>query len=339
MSHITTTHRQRTRTALAGGLALTALLAACADKPSSTRTTATGTGTPTSPVAVPASTTLGTPSGLVGAGGLGGTPMATTPETALPDSGSNLPEIPPTAAETRTAWQEGLASYDTRDYETAGARLQIAAAGRPEDAYVQYLHGLALWKADHLSEAEDALGRSSSLDGNSIKTWINLARVRMARQDTTGALAAADEALALDPGSADALHQRGRALAEGQRNDVALDTLQQARTSAPDNGYIANTLGHLLLTMGRVDEAIPHLEAARDRLPEVAYVRNNLGVAYERHGDLDRAAEEYRAAVGAGDPDGKAAASLARIEPLVGPRIAGDPEPQEEETGGEDSSS
>jgi len=337
MTHITKNHHRLTLSGLLAGLSAAALLAACADKPSTSRTTTTDTAT--TPVAVPASTTLGAPSSLVGPTGFGGTPAATTPEGSLPTSEPNLPEVPPTAAETKAAWQEGLASYDARDYETASARLQIAAAGRPDDAYVQYLHGLALWKAGHLTEADDVLARSSSLDGGSIKTWVNLARVRMARQDATGALAAADEALALDPGSADALHQRGRALAEGRRNDEALDALQQARAAGPDNGYIANTLGHLLLTMGRVDEAIPHLEAARDRLPEVAFVRNNLGVAYERHGDLDRAAEEYRAAVGAGDSDGKAAASLARIAPLVGPRIAGDPEPQPEETGGENSSS
>jgi len=72
-----------------------------------------------------------------------------------------------------------------------------------------------------------------------------------------------------------------------------------------------------------VDEAVPHLEAARDRLPEVAYVRNNLGVAYERHGDLDAAVAEFQAAVEAGDPNGKASQSLARLEPLVERVLAG----------------
>jgi len=327
MNHITSSRRNRTHAGLAAGLACAALLAACADKPSSpARTTTGGSGPANSPVAVPASTPIGIP-------------MTTPPPTMLQETVASLPEVSPTAEESRAAWQEGVSAYESGDFETAGARLQIAAAGRPDDAYVQYLHGLALWKGGHLSEAEDALGRSSALDGNSVKTWINLARVRMARRDPAGALAAADEALTLDPGSADALHQRGRALAEGGRADEALDTLQQARTAAPDNGYIANTLGHLLLTMGRVDEAIPHLEAARDRLPEVAYVRNNLGVAYERRGDLDRAAEEYRAAVGAGDSEGKAAASLLRIEPLVGPVIAEDPDPAQDGTAGEDSSS
>jgi Flp pilus assembly protein TadD len=321
-----TSRRHSTAPGFLAALSAAVLLAACTDKPS---VTTADTGSKTQPVAVPASNPIGTqPSGVGGSN-----------VTSLPASGPEIPEVPPSVEETKIAWKEGVSAFDAHDYETASGRLQIAAAGRPGDAYVGYLHGLALWKAGHLSEADEALTRSASINGGSIKTWINLARVRMERKDSTGALEAAEQALTLDPGSADALHQRGRALAESGRNDEAIDALQQARTASPDNGYIANTLGHLLLTMGRVDEAIPHLEAARDRLPEVAFVRNNLGVAYERKGDLERAAEEYRAAVKAGDSDGKAAASLTRLEPLVGPRIAGEQDqPQEEGTGGEDSS-
>jgi len=323
-----TSRRHSTAPGCLAALSAAVLLAACTDKPS---VTTADTGNTTQPVAVPASNPIGTQTT--------GMPV-TVPATTMPATGPEIPEVPPSIEETKIAWKEGVEAFDAHDYETASGRLQIAAAGRPGDAYVGYLHGLALWKAGHLSEADEALTRSASINGGSIKTWINLARVRMERKDSTGALEAAEQALTLDPGSADALHQRGRALAEGGRTDEALDTLQQARTTAPDNGYIANTLGHLLLTMGRVDEAIPHLEAARDRLPEVAFVRNNLGVAYERKGDLERAAEEYRAAVKAGDSDGKAAASLTRLEPLVGPRIAGDQDqPQEEGTGGDKSSS
>jgi tetratricopeptide (TPR) repeat protein len=306
----------RTMSGVLAGLTVAAIVVACKGKPTTTDSTSSGVSTPQT--VVPVSTSI--------------EPSMPTSQPTMPTIQSSLPEVPPTAAETKSAWQEGIAAFESRDYETAGARLQIAAAGRPDDAYVHYIHGLALWKSGHLVEAEDALVRSSSINGSSIKTWINLARVRMQRQDFQGALSATDEAITLDPGSADALHQRGRALSGLGRKDEALEALQQARTADPENGYIANTLGHLLLTTGRVDEAIPNLEAARDRLPEVAFVRNNLGVAYERKDDLDRAAEEYRAAVEAGDSDGKAAASLARIEPLVTPRLAGDPEPDAETT-------
>lgn len=289
------------------GLAAATFLAACGGRTDSRRADG-GTQRPGTEVVPAASPIVSTSAGMM--------PVPIEP----------APKLPPTPEEVRQAWKEGVALYDGRDYEAAGARLQIVVDARPTDAYAQYLHGLALWKSGHLAEAETALATSSTLDGAKPKCWINLARVRMQRDDFNGALEAADQALTLDPGSADALHQRGRALAGQKRGDEALDALQQARAADPENGYIANTLGHFLLTSGRVDESVPHLEAARDRLPDVAFVRNNLGMAYERQGDLDRAVEEYRAAVDSGDSDGKSANSLARLEPIVGPeKIAGEP--------------
>ena len=315
--------KRSTFIAAMGGIAIASLIVACGGGKDGTKRAGGGTTTGTGEV-VPASSTIGS-SGIAGV----------TPQPTL-----SIPPAPPTVQEVRQAWKEGVALFDGRDYEQANARLQIVVDARPSDAYAHYLHGLSLWKSGRLTEAEDALTVSSSLDGNQPKCWINLARVRMQRDDFSGALKAADQALTLDPGSADALHQRGRALAGEGRNDEALEALQQARTADPENGYIANTLGHFLLTAGRVDEAVPHLEAARDRLPEVAFVRNNLGVAYERQGDLDRAVEEYRAAVQGGDSDGKSGASLARLEPIVGPeKIAGNPKGEgagtDDETGAE----
>jgi tetratricopeptide (TPR) repeat protein len=237
--------------------------------------------------------------------------------------GADLPEPavappPPTAAEIAGAWKEGVALYEAGDYSAAIVPLQIAADGLPDEPYTRYLFGLALWKAGEIDAAERALGRAAELNPDAIKTWINLARVRLDRQDATGALEAADAALAIDAGSADALHQRARALAALARRDEAFEDLERARALDPGNGYVANTLGYMLLRDGRDADAVPILEAARDRLPQVAYVRNNLGVAYERIGDRGRALEEYRAAVEAGDSGGKALASIGRLEPLLG---------------------
>jgi Flp pilus assembly protein TadD len=239
--------------------------------------------------------------------------------TALPDGmqpGTMRDAAPPTPEETSLAWSEGVALYQSGEFETASQRLKVASTGRPDDAYTQYLFGLALWKSGHLDESESALVSSSQLNDTSEKTFVNLARVRLEKKDAQGALEATDRALTLKPGSSQALHQRGRALDALNRGDEARDTLQQARMADPANGYVANTLGYLLLRQGRMDEAIVELESARESLPEVAYVRNNLGVAYERRGDLDKAIAEFQAAVQAGDPDGKAGESLARLEPI-----------------------
>lgn len=292
--------RRAVRLCLAAGAV--ALLAACGDKKTDTRVSSTGTPTP-----------------------LPGPPAITSTMPEMPPAVPTTttgPITPPTPQETKVAWKEGVTQFESRDYDAAAVALQIAASGRPDDAGVHYLYGLALFKSGHLEEAEAALVRASSLDGGSIRTWTNLARVRLARGDFKSGLDAADQALTIDSGSADALHQRGRSLEEMGKTDEALQMFEQARAAAPDNGWIANSLGHLLLVRGRVEEAIPHLEVAGDRLPTVGFVRNNLGVAYERRGDLTRAAEEYRAAVENGDSDGKAAASLSRLEPIVGSVVA-----------------
>ena len=294
---------RRRATGLVWGVAAVSLLTACGDRDGG----GTGDSRPaaTTPVAAqpaPADTTQPVTGGVLPHG----------VQTA-----STLPAVPPTPEETRAAWREGVTLYESGDFEDASSRLQIAATGRPDDSYVQYLFGLALWKAGHLDESEAALERSAEHNDGSARTFINLARVRLDRKNAQAALEAADRALVIEPGSAVALHQRGRALDGLNRGDEARGTLQQARMAEPANGYIANTLGYLLLRQGRTDEAVVQLEAARGSLPEVAYVRNNLGVAYERRGEIDKAVAEFQAAVDAGDPDGKAAESLARLEPIV----------------------
>lgn len=258
------------------------------------------------------------------------TPVAemSGPSTPSGVEGSTVPESTP-SIDPKTAWKDGVAAYQAGDFELSARFLRVAVEEKKDDPYAHYLCGLALWKSGQLDEAEGSLVRSTTLNDQSVKTWINLARVRLDRRAFDGALEAADRAVSIDGQSSDALHQRGRALDGLNRGDEAVTTLVQARGLAPDNGYIANTLGYLLLRRGTTGEAVTHLEAARDRLPGVAYVRNNLGVAYERTGDVHRAAEEFRAALQAGDSEGKASASLARIEPLLRDRIASQPIPEE----------
>jgi Flp pilus assembly protein TadD len=213
----------------------------------------------------------------------------------------------------KAAWKDGVQSFDNGDYTGAADKLKTAVAGKPGDSYARYLLGIAQWKSGDLAGAESSLVESVKLDGTRVKGWINLARVRNQRDDRSGALEAADRALELTPDSADAMHQKGRALMELERGEEALSVLTAAAELDPANGYVANSLGLLLIQLGRPADAVSPLESAKAALPHVAFVRNNLGVAYERTGRLDEAKIEYLAAVEAGDADGKAMKSLARL--------------------------
>lgn len=191
--------------------------------------------------------------------------------------------------------------------------MEIPSAGSTSNGPATLAEGLALRDAGKLEEAEATLVRAGELDPKSSRIFVNLARVRLSRNDAAGALEASEQALGITPNSASALHQKGRALAGLNRGVEAVEVLTTARELAPEDGYIANTLGWLMLTRGDAAGAVPHLEAARDQLPDVGYVRNNLGVAYERTGRTEDAVAEYRAAVAAGDSGGKALKSLERL--------------------------
>ena len=238
-------------------------------------------------------------------------PVTASADTELPSS-LPVPTIDP--ATSATARSEGIAAFERGDYAEASQKLEVAAAGRPDDVFASYLLGLSRWKNADLEGGERALESSLSIDATRPKTWINLARVRMERHDAKGALEAATKALEIDPTSATALHQEGRALLALGRADEAEASLLAARGISPDDGYVANTLGLLLIQRGRFSDAVEHLEAAKAALPHVSYVRNNLGVAYERTGRRDEARIEYQAAVDAGDT-GNALRSLNRLAP------------------------
>ena len=223
----------------------------------------------------------------------------------------------PSEAELKSAWREGVALFEAKDYAEAAERLSVAVVGRAQDPYAHYLLGLARWKSGDPSGAEEALVTSASIDSTRVKTQVNLARVRLDLGDHAGALEAAEAALAIEAESVPALHQKGRALFALNRGDEGIACLDRACELAPSDGQVANTYGWMLLQSGRAEEAVTPLEKARELLPTVAYVRNNLGVAYERCDRTSEALEEYRAAVEAGDSGGKAQASVERLTPLV----------------------
>ena len=242
-------------------------------------------------------------------------PAASAPP-AISDPDFIGPPAPPTAVELADAWKEGVALYDSGDYSGAIVPLQIAADGLPDEPYTQYLFGLSLWKVGEFDSAERALRTASDLNPDSLKTWINLARVRLDNDDAQGALTAADAALALDArlGRCPAPARAGPRRPETQRRRAG-DA--GAGPPARSRQWIRRQYARLPAAAKRPGRRCTFLISKRRATAcrKIAYVRNNLGVAYERSGDMVRAVDEYRAAVEAGDSGGKALASIGRLQP------------------------
>ena len=210
---------------------------------------------------------------------------------------------------------QGLQHWEAGSYEVAAACFRDEVAAGSERPWVHYMLGLSCWKSGDLDRAAEAMTRAGALDDQSIKTFINLSRIENDRGAYDEALAAARQALVIEPDNAGALFLEGRSLRNQGLRQEALLVLQRSIDLDPENGYALNLLGLTLLEADRETEAVPFLDAAAALLPDVPYVFNNLGMARERCGDRHEAQVAYSRAVELDGGAGNAAMNLARLDP------------------------
>jgi len=213
--------------------------------------------------------------------------------------------------------RRGIETFEGREFDKAAAYFRAEVEAHPDRAWPRYMLGLALWKAGRLEEAAGEMRRAAEIDAGSIKTLVNLSRIENDRGEFESALGAARAALAIDAADATALFLEGRSLRNLDRRDEALESLRRSVEIDPENGHARNVYGLTLLESGRSLEAVGVLTLAAEIEPEVAYIHNNLGMALEHEGRRGEALEAYGRAVALDSGHGRAAANLARIQPLV----------------------
>ncbi len=67
---------------------------------------------------------------------------------------------------------------------------------------------------------------------------------------------------------------------QGIHLDEALDLVQKAAASQPNDGYISDSLGWVFYRKGDYAQSLPHLEKAIELLPYDSTVNDHLGDAY-----------------------------------------------------------
>ena len=83
----------------------------------------------------------------------------------------------------------------------------------------------------------------------------------------------------------------------GLNLEEALGILEQAVQLAPDDGYIADSLGWALFKLGRYEEAKPHLEFAISLLPADPIINDHLGDLYWKLGRRTEARFQWQRAL------------------------------------------
>ncbi|MFC1662196.1 tetratricopeptide repeat protein [Gemmatimonadota bacterium] len=132
-----------------------------------------------------------------------------------------------------------------------------------------------------------------------------------ALEDTTGAIADADQALAADPDNVDLLIASGRERRNFWQYRQAMDFYTRAIELGPDDWRPYRFRGHRHISLREFDAAVTDLERARELAPlnwDVAY---HLGLAYFLSGRFADAADEYTRCMSLAETD---AAQMAQAE-------------------------
>lgn len=163
-----------------------------------------------------------------------------------------------------------------REAIDAAQRLLTVA---PDDPYALRLATLVLLDVGWVDEAIGTASRAVALDPGNAANHLALSRAWAASPRpgaTRNQLAAAREAVLLDPNSPDAQVQIGVALAAEADIPAARAAYLQALRLDPGNSAALNNLAVLDLQSGSPDRATRHLAAALAADPQGAVARRNL---------------------------------------------------------------
>ena len=119
-----------------------------------------------------------------------------------------------------------------------------------------------------------------------------------AREDTSGAVAKADAALAEDPKSLDRLLDAARARDGLLLYNQAIRMYTQGIERPPDDVRFYRFRGHRYISTRRFDAAVADLERARKLAPSSFDVAYHLALAYYMRGEHGAAADEYGRCLG-----------------------------------------
>jgi tetratricopeptide (TPR) repeat protein len=201
------------------------------------------------------------------------------------------------------AYVLGVAAYHRGDTENAQTLFGEALNSVEQEAQCgilvahahHYLGNLAALDGEYetaLDEYEAGLGAAAE-PGDQALLHTNRAAVHLAREQDQAALAAAEQALRLDPEQASAYYQRASAYRAIEQPENALLDLNRALELDPRHARAYAGRGLVLHNNGDFEAALDDYERALELDPWAAEVYLNRGGTYATLGNLDAALADY----------------------------------------------
>jgi tetratricopeptide (TPR) repeat protein len=191
-----------------------------------------------------------------------------------------------------------LAQWLERAGDRQGARAALAAAKAADPTY--RLAPLALSRLDILDgktdPAHQALTGLIAADPSDLQSRLTLGMLEDKLGNYPAAIEHYRKVLAKDPKNIIALNNLAYRLTEDGKSDEALMLAQQAKGLAPEDPYVATTIGWVLYQKGAYQTALQNLEAAvaKETTPLRQYY---LAMTYFKVGNRQRGEQVLRQAL------------------------------------------
>ena len=164
--------------------------------------------------------------------------------------------------------------------------LESVVREHPNLLPAYYVLGAVYATGGKLADARRHLEQLVAKDPTITAAYVMLGVIESADGRPAEAVKRYKQALAVDPDCAPAANNLAWHYAETAGDlDQALELARRARAGAPDDPYIADTLGWILFRRGLYGAAIEHLKESITKLPNNEEVRSHLGLSYLRSGD------------------------------------------------------
>ena len=183
------------------------------------------------------------------------------------ESAERTPALEPEPRETTPPELKRIEALLAADAEQAIAEVQAYLEVHPDSALGHVLLARALFDAERVSSAHDAVERALGLDPNSAWAHYLRGRLRSDEGDTAAALDDLRRAQELDPELVAPWVVAAQLLATNGSYADALPLFERALELAPDDTRVLRYRGLALLSLGRHAEALASLEAVLERDP------------------------------------------------------------------------
>ncbi len=173
------------------------------------------------------------------------------------------------------------------------AAAETAIGLAPDNAYLHYVHAVALHRLDRDADARLAIGEALRLDPGDEDHFALLSSIELARRDWPAALEAAEQALTLNPEHVNAANLRAMALVRLGRKEEATATVDFALHRAPENGFSHANQGWNCLHRNDPRRAQEHFREALRLEPDLEYARHGMLEALKARNPVYRAMLAY----------------------------------------------